>query len=120
MRHLLRDVAVYGSAKRANVPGYQVIGKTGTANKLVNGHYKDKVVMTSFLSAFPMNNPQYALLVVMDAPKATKETWGFVTSGWNAVPTGGRIIEAIAPQLNIQADFDIEKQRQNVKAAYIR
>lgn len=120
MRRLLRDVAIYGSAKNANIAGYQVAGKTGTANKLVNGRYIDKKVMTTFLSTFPASDPQYAMLVVLDEPKAIKETWGFVTSGWNAVPTGGRIIEAIAPQLNIQADFDLDLQRKNVKAAYIR
>lgn len=118
MRKLLRDVVIYGSGKSANVPGYQVLGKTGTANKLVNGHYIDKKVMTTFLAAFPASEPRYALLVVMDEPKAIKETWGFVTSGWNAVPTGGKIIAQIAPQLNIQADFDLDAQRQHVKASF--
>lgn len=118
MRPLLREVVVRGSAKKANIPGYQVVGKTGTANKLVNGHYKDKVVMASFISAFPQSDPQYALLVVLDEPKGDK-TFHFVTSGWNAAPTGGRIIQAIAPQLNIQADFDLDAQRQHIKAAYI-
>ncbi len=119
MRRLLRDVVVRGSAKKANIPGYQVIGKTGTANKLVNGRYIDKKVITSFLSAFPENNPQYAMLVILDEPKSSKETFGFVTSGWNAVPVGGRIIAQIAPQLDIQADFDLNTQRQHVKAAFI-
>lgn len=120
MRKLLRDVVIYGSAKRANVAGYQVAGKTGTANKLVNGRYVDKKVMTSFLAAFPASAPQYALLIVMDEPKGSKETWGFVTSGWNAVPVGGKIIAEIAPQLDIQADFDLDIQRQHVKAAFIK
>ena len=120
MRKLLRDVVVYGSAKKANIPGYQVIGKTGTANKLVNGRYIDKKVITSFISAFPESHPQYALLVVMDEPKGSKKTFGFVTSGWNAAPVGGRIISQIAPQLDIQADFDLDVQRQHVKAAFVR
>ena len=119
MRKLLRDVVVQGSAKNANIPGYQVIGKTGTANKLTNGRYVDKKVMTSFVSAFPQTNPKYALLVVLDEPKGNKKTWGFVTSGWNAVPVGGRIISQIAPQLDIQADFDLDIQRRHVKAAFI-
>lgn len=120
MRSLLRDVVVYGSAKQANVPGYQVIGKTGTANKLIGGRYIDGRVMTSFAAAFPKEKPQYALLVIMDEPKGSKKTWGFVTSGWNAVPVGGRIIAQIAPQLDIQADFDLNEQRRHVKAAFIR
>ncbi len=120
MRPLLRDVVIYGSAKKANIPGYQVAGKTGTANKLVNGRYIQKKVMTSFLATFPASDPQYALLVVMDEPKGSKETFGFVTSGWNAVPVGGRIITAVAPQLDVQADFDLDLQRQHVKAAFVR
>lgn len=118
MRPLLRDVVILGSGKKANVAGYQVIGKTGTANKLINGRYKNKVVMTSFLAAFPENNPQYTLMLVFDEPKSTPETMGFVTSGWNAVPVGGKIIGEIAPQLNIQADFDLDTQRKHVKAVF--
>lgn len=121
MRPLLRDVVLYGSAKKANIEGYPVAGKTGTANKLVNGHYVEKKVMTSFISAFPFENPQYALLVVLDEPKGSKETWGYVTSGWNAAPTGGNIIKEIAPQLNIPAEFDLESQRKHIqKTAHIR
>ena len=122
MRKLLRGVVVEGSGKRANVLGYEVAGKTGTANKLVNGKYVDKKVMTSFLATFPASNPQYALFLMMDEPKATKETWGFVTSGWNTVPTAGKIISTIAPQLNIKANYDLEEQRRNriIEAAYGR
>jgi cell division protein FtsI (penicillin-binding protein 3) len=50
-------------------------------------------------------------MVIIDDPKPLKETYGFVTSGWNAVPTGGKIITRIAPQLNIRPNFDIETQR---------
>ena len=82
MRKLLRGVVVEGSGKRANVLGYEVAGKTGTANKLVNGKYVDKKVMTSFLATFPASNPQYALFLMMDEPKATKETWGFSFERW--------------------------------------
>ena len=114
---LLRDVVIKGSAKSANIEGYQVIGKTGTANKLVNGRYINKKVMTSFLSAFPASSPKYSLLVVLDEPKGD-DTWGFVTSGWNAAPTGGNIIRAIAPQLNIPADFNLDEQKEHIKAAF--
>lgn len=122
MRKLLRGVVTDGSGKRANVLGYEVAGKTGTANKLVNGHYVDKKVMTSFLATFPASNPQYALFMVMDEPKPLKETWGFVTSGWNTVPTAGKIIATIAPQLNIKANYDLDEQRRNriIEATYTR
>lgn len=122
MRGLLRGVVVEGSGKRANVLGYEVAGKTGTANKLVNGKYVNKKVMTSFVGTFPASNPRYALLLMMDEPKATKETWGFVTSGWNTVPTAGKIISAIAPQLNIKANYDLDEMRRNriIEASYER
>ena len=122
MRGLLRGVVVEGSGKRANVLGYEVAGKTGTANKLVNGKYVNKKVMTSFVGTFPAPNPRYALLLMMDEPKATKETWGFVTSGWNTVPTAEKIISAIAPQLNIKANYDLDEMRRNriIEASYER
>lgn len=115
---LLRDVVIKGSAKKANIEGYQVIGKTGTANKIgENGRYVEKKVMTSFLAAFPASSPKYSMIVVLNEPKGDT-THGFVTSGWNAAPTGGNIIKAIAPQLGVQADFNIEKQKQNIKASF--
>ena len=123
MRELLRLVVVEGSGKRANVKGYEVAGKTGTANKLSEkGKYVDKKVRTTFVAAFPISNPKYALLVMMDEPKATPESWGFVTSGWNTVPTAGKIIEAIAPQLNIKANYDLDELRNTriIEASYSR
>lgn len=114
MRKLMRAVVTKGSAKRANVLGYEVGGKTGTANKLgKDGKYMDEKVRTTFVAAFPISNPQYALLVMLDEPKATNDTSGFVTSGFNAVPAGGEIISAIAPQLNIPANYDLDEQRNN-------
>jgi len=118
MRELLRAVVSRGTGKRANVEGYQVIGKTGTADKLENGRYNHKKSMATFISAFPESDPKYALIVVMDDPKASKETFGFTTAGWNAVPVSKNIITAIAPQLNVKADFDLEKQKSIVDAAY--
>ncbi len=121
MRKLMRLVVTDGSGKRANIPGYEVAGKTGTANKLsAQGKYVDKKVRTTFVSAFPISNPKYSLLVMLDEPKPIKETWGFVTSGWNTVPTAATIIEAIAPQLNIKANYDLDELRRNriIEASY--
>ena len=119
MRKLLRHVVTEGSGKRANVVGYEVAGKTGTANKLVDGKYKNKVVRTSFVATFPVSNPKYAFLLMMDEPKATEDTSWFATAGWNTVPTAGDIIAAIAPQLNIKANFDLdEKRAQLIEASY--
>lgn len=119
MRRLLRDVVIYGSAKKANIDGYEVAGKTGTANKIEQGKYVRGKNMASFVAAFPVSDPKYALIVVIDAPKGTKETFNFTTSGWNAVPTGGEIIAKIAPQLNIQPNFDLETQKMKVLSNYV-
>ena len=118
MRRLLRDVVIYGSGKNANIEGYEVAGKTGTANKIVDGRYVKGKNVTSFVSAFPSSNPKYALMVIIDDPKPIKETYGFVTSGWNACPTGGNIISRIAPQLNIRPNFDIAVQKEKVLQNY--
>ncbi|MBP1531958.1 MAG: penicillin-binding protein 2, partial [Alphaproteobacteria bacterium] len=118
MRTLLRAVVVRGTGRRANVDGYQVIGKTGTADKLENGRYNRGKSISTFISAFPQSNPKYALLVVMDDPKGLKETFGHTEAGWNAVPITKNIISAVAPQLNVRADFDLEKQKSIVDAAY--
>lgn len=123
MRKLMRSVVTEGSGKRANVLGYEVGGKTGTANKLgTDGKYMKNKVRTTFISAFPISDPKYALLVMMDEPKATKETFGFSTAGWNSVPTASEIISAIAPQLNIPANYDLEERRNNkiIDAAFGR
>ena len=123
MRKLMRAVVTQGSGKRANITGYEVGGKTGTANKLdANGKYMNKKVRTTFISAFPISNPKYALLVMLDEPKAIKETFGFSTSGWNAVPTGAEIISMIAPQLNIPANYDLDEKRNNkiIEASFER
>lgn len=115
MRKLLRDVVIYGSAKKANIDGYELAGKTGTANKLdENGRYIKGKNITSFVTAFPISDPQYAVMVIIDSPHALKETYGFVTSGWNAVPTGANIIKRIAPQLGVKPNFDVDTQRENI------
>lgn len=118
MRTLLRAVVVRGTGRRANVEGYQVFGKTGTADKLVNGRYDHKKSISTFISGFPASNPKYAMLVVFDDPKGLKETFNHTEAGWNAVPTTKNIITAVAPQLNIKVDFDLEKQKSIVDAAY--
>ncbi|MFS8036250.1 peptidoglycan D,D-transpeptidase FtsI family protein [Xanthobacter sp. AM11] len=101
MRYLMRLNAEKGTAGKAEVPGYLVGGKTGTAEKVVNGRYAKNKLLTSFTAVFPMDRPRYLVLVMLDEPKATAETYGFATSGWNAAPTAGKIVERVAPLLNI-------------------
>jgi cell division protein FtsI (penicillin-binding protein 3) len=107
MRFLMRLNAEVGTARKADVKGYYIGGKTGTAEKVVNGRYAKKRVLTAFTAIVPADNPRYQLLVMLDEPQALKETYGFMTSGWNAVPTGGKVIERIAPLLGIEPRFDL-------------
>ncbi|WP_373505394.1 peptidoglycan D,D-transpeptidase FtsI family protein [Aestuariivirga sp.] len=112
LRYLFRLNASEGTASRADVIGYRVGGKTGTAEKVVAGRYSKDKRLTSFIGAFPMDKPKYLLLVMLDEPKPTPETYGFATSGWNAVPTAALIIERIAPMLGVEPVFtpeDLEK-----------
>ena len=112
LRYLFRLNAIEGSAAKADVIGYRVGGKTGTAEKVENGRYVKDKRLASFIGAFPMDNPRYLVLVMLDEPKATPETYGFATAGWNAVPTAGKIIERIAPMLGVEPVFtpeDVEK-----------
>ncbi len=121
MQTLFRMNAVEGTATKADVPGYRVGGKTGTAEKVIHGRYSKDKRLASFIGAFPMDNPRYAILVMLDEPKATPETYGFATAGWNAVPTAANIIARIAPILGVEpklTDADraaLEKSRKAKK-----
>ena len=96
MRQLLRLNAVEGTGKNADVPGYEVGGKTGTAEKPSRGGYRQKALISSFVGAFPMNDPKFVILVSIDEPKGTKDTYGFATAGWVAAPSVKIIIEGMA------------------------
>jgi cell division protein FtsI (penicillin-binding protein 3) len=99
MRHYFRANVKHGTGRRADVPGYRVGGKTGTAYKPVNGKYSSAVI-SSFVAAFPMNDPQYLVFVVLDEPKPAK-TGEKNEASYNAAPTVGNIIARIAPMLGI-------------------
>jgi cell division protein FtsI (penicillin-binding protein 3) len=102
MRYLMRLNVEKGTAAKADVPGYYIGGKTGTADKVVNGRYSKAKVLTDFMAVLPADQPRYLLLIMLDEPHATPETHGFTTSGWNAVPTGGAVVARIAPLLGIE------------------
>ena len=101
MRQLFRVVVTQGTGKSANVQGYVVGGKTGTADKQSGKGYKKDARLASFLAAFPMQDPKYVVFIMIDEPKGTKESYGFATGGWVAAPTVGRVISQIAPLLGI-------------------
>ncbi|WP_419905682.1 peptidoglycan D,D-transpeptidase FtsI family protein [Kiloniella sp.] len=102
MRDLMRLVVLHGSGRNANAEGYLVGGKTGTADKLKGGRYVKNSRVSSFVAAFPMNNPRYVIYVMVDEPKGTKKTYGFATGGWVAAPVVKRVVERMAPLLGIE------------------
>jgi len=107
MRYVMRLNAEKGSASRADIPGYYVGGKTGTSEKVVRGRYSKNKVLTTFMAVMPSDKPRYLVMTMLDEPKGLPETHGYATSGWNAAPTTGRIIERIGPMLNIEPRFEL-------------
>jgi cell division protein FtsI (penicillin-binding protein 3) len=107
MLDLMRLNALQGTGRKADAlaPGLRIGGKTGTAQKPVDRHYgKDRV--TSFAAVFPTDGPmdaqRYFVLVTLDSPHPTKDTFGLTTGAWNAAPTVGRVIDRIAPFVGVQ------------------
>jgi cell division protein FtsI (penicillin-binding protein 3) len=105
---MLRQVVMRGTASFGDVPGYNVAGKTGTADKPIEtggGYYDDKVI-TTFASVFPANDPKYVLIVTLDEPEETSGTEPRRTAGWTAVPVGAEIIRRAAPLLGLRPELE--------------
>lgn len=106
MRQLMRLVVSHGTARKAEVAGYEIGGKTGTAEKNVHGRYdKDRRIAT-FVGAFPINDPKYAVLVMIDEPHPNKSSYGFATAGWVAAPAIARIVSAVGSLTGMKPDSD--------------
>ena len=115
MLKLMRLNVLKGTAKRANAEGYRVGGKTGTAEKVVGGRYSTSALLTSFLSTFPTDAPEYLVLVMLDEPQRVAESSNQATAGVNAAPTAGRIIERIAPILGVAPRPEDEQRKFDAK-----
>ncbi len=107
MRYLMRLNAEVGSAKKADVPGYYVGGKTGTSEKVVGGRYSKTKVLTSFTAILPADQPRYLVLIMLDEPQPLPETHGYATSGWNAAPVAANVVGRVAPALGLEPRFDL-------------
>ncbi len=101
MRKLFRLVVTDGTGKFANAPGYVVGGKTGTAEKVGGRRYERHALLSSFAGAFPMTDPRYVVLAIVDEPHGTKKTHGFATGGWVAAPVVRQVVERMAPMVGI-------------------
>jgi cell division protein FtsI (penicillin-binding protein 3) len=101
LNQLMRLNVERGSGRSAEVAGYYVGGKTGTAEKIQRGGYKKNSRISSFVASFPAHDPKYVLLVMVDEPQGKRETGGYATGGVVAAPTAGRIIARVAPLLGL-------------------
>lgn len=107
LRYLMRMNAAIGSAKKIDIPGYFAGGKTGTADKLIHGHYATDRVNTTFMSVVPADKPKYLFFVMMEDPQAAEGTYGFHTAAWNSGEVCGKIMERVAPLLDMPPDFTL-------------
>lgn len=121
MLKMMRLTVSEGTGKRAEVPGYYVAGKTGTADKLVDGKYekgnKGSKRISSFLGTMPATDPKFLLYVVIDEPKGIKDTHGFAGGGWTAAPTANKIFKRIAALYGISKlseDDELVKDLRNI------
>ncbi len=96
MRQMLRNVALEGTGRYADIEGYEVGGKTGTANKAESGGYNERTTIASFIAVFPISEPRYLVYVVFDHPNYTFNTGGMV-----AAPVAGRVVKNIAPIVGV-------------------
>ena len=118
VRAMLRLVVTRGTAKGAEVAGYMIGGKTGTADKNTGGHYNSHARLSSFIGAFPINAPKYMVFALLDDPKGNAKTSGYATGGMVAAPLVGRIVSQIGPMLGIQPlseDMAATAERQLLK-----
>jgi cell division protein FtsI (penicillin-binding protein 3) len=116
IRYLMRLNAEKGTATKANVPGYYIGGKTGTAEKVVDGRYSKHKLLTDFMAVLPADKPKYLMMIMLDEPQPVEGTHGFATAGWNAAPTAAKVIARIAPLLDIEPRFDLPKADQLILA----
>ncbi len=106
IRKLMRLVVTDGYGKPAEVPGYYVGGKTGTAEKVSHHSYEKHTNVAAFTSVFPMNAPRFAVYMMLDEPKADSTTHGYATAGWVIAPAVGKVIARIAPMEGLLPDTD--------------
>jgi len=108
MNQLVRMIALYGTGRNANAPGFRVGGKTGSAEKPGAGGYKRSSLVSTFAAAFPMDAPRYVVIAMLDEPQGTAASSYQRTAAWNAAPVVGRLVPRIGPQLGVYPDANRE------------
>ena len=111
----------HGTAKKAEAIGYLVGGKTGTAEKINKfGGYLKKENIVAFTAAFPMNDPQCVITLMIDNPKGLKSTFGYRTAGWVVAPVIKNLVTRIAPMLDIKPQKNLPNYAKNLFEYEIR
>ena len=105
MRQMMRAIAIYGTGRNADAPGYRVGGKTGSAEKPGGkGGYRRTALVSTFAAAFPMDRPRYVVIAMLDEPKGTLASSYQRTAAWNAAPIVGRLVPRIGPLIGVRPD----------------
>ena len=99
LRNVMFKVVESTSGRKAKIKDVEIGGKTGTAEKRVDGKMDGTKVITTFVAIFPVSDPQYTMLTLLDEPQGTENSAGWKTSAWNVVPTTGKILEQVVPML---------------------
>ncbi len=107
LRYIMRLNAEIGTAKKANIPGYFVGGKTGTAEKVINGHYSKNKLFTTFMAVVPADKPRYLFMTVMDEPQGLAQDGHFATAAYNSGYVTGRLIERVSPLLGLEPRIEL-------------
>jgi membrane peptidoglycan carboxypeptidase len=87
---MMEDVVNHGTANKARIPGFRIGGKTGTAEKFVNGAYSKREFISSFAAVFPIDNPKYVCVISVDSPK-----YGYHWGNETAAPIVKEIFERL-------------------------
>lgn len=106
MRQLMRLVVENGTGRKAEVAGYQVGGKTGTAEKTGGRSYDSKRMVSSFVGTFPVDNPEYVVFIMVDEPKPAPDSYGYATAGWVAAPYVGHVIAGMGSVLGMMPNVE--------------
>ncbi len=123
LRAILRLTVSGGSARRADISGYSVAGKTGSAEKLVNGRYDYNKVIASFVGFFPVYDPQYVIMISIDEPQRVAYNSYNITGGALSAPVAQKVIDKIGDLYGIVKKDDgiylLDKKNQNVLQEYV-
>ncbi|WP_081995987.1 peptidoglycan D,D-transpeptidase FtsI family protein [Croceibacterium mercuriale] len=108
MNQMLRLISTRGTGRKGDAPGFRIGGKTGSAEKPGAGGYRRTTLVATFAAAFPMDNPRYVVIAMLDEPKGTAASSFQRTAAWNAAPIVGRLVPRIGPMLGVMPDDNRE------------